>query len=52
MKENLYEVRLILEGNYCVKYARGLNDQEAIEYIESSIAPAKEYKILRVEKIA
>jgi hypothetical protein len=52
MKENLYEVRIMLDGNYYVKYARGLNNQEAIEYIESSIAPAKEYKVLSVEKLA
>ena len=52
MKDNLYEVRFMLDGNYCVRYARGLNNQEAIEYIESGIDVSKEYKILSVSKIA
>lgn len=52
MRDNLYEVRFMLDGNYCVRYARGLNYQEAIEYIESDIDVSKEYKILSVSKIA
>lgn len=52
MKDNLYEVRFMLDGNYCVKYARGLNNKEAIEYIESDIDTSKEYKVLSVVKIA
>jgi hypothetical protein len=52
MKENLYEVRFMLDGNYCVKYARGLNNKEAIEYIESDIDTSKEYEVLSVVKIA
>ena len=52
MKDNLYEVRFMLDGNYCVRYARGLNNQEAIEYIENGIDVSKEYKILSVSKIA
>jgi hypothetical protein len=52
MKDNLYEVRFMLDGNYCVKYARGLNNKEAIEYIESDIDTSKEYEVLNVVKIA
>lgn len=52
MRDNLYEVRFMLDGNYCVRYARGLNNQEAIEYIESDIDVSKEYKVLSVSKIA